>query len=70
MINEKDGNMKILINEHGIDEAEKIGYIIQDLVNNKKCQYKDIAILYRMNLQSFPFLLIYYIYFLCIHFDL
>ena len=60
LINEKDGNMKILINEHGIDEAEKIGYIIQDLVNNKKCQYKDIAILYRMNLQSYPFQKIFF----------
>ena len=50
-----DGKIKILINEHGFDEAEKVGFIIQDLVKNKKSNYKDIAILYRMNLQSFPF---------------
>jgi DNA helicase-2/ATP-dependent DNA helicase PcrA len=55
-----DGKIKLLINENGIEEAEKIGFIINNLVNDKRCEYKDIAILYRMNLQSYPFQKIFF----------
>ena len=50
-----DGKIKLLINENGFEEAEKVGFIINNLVNDKRCEYKDIAILYRMNLQSYSF---------------
>ena len=40
---------------NGIDEATKIAFIIQKLIADKKCNYNDIALLYRMNLQHIPF---------------
>ena len=54
-INDTDGKVKILINNNEHDESEKIAYIIKLLVSTKQCDYKDIAVLYRMNIQSFIF---------------
>ena len=54
-INPIDGKIKLIECKDGMDEANKIAFIIQELINNKKCNYKDIAILYRMNLQFYPF---------------
>ena len=54
-ISDIDGKVKILKNNNEHDESEKISYIITYLVNSKKCDYKDIAVLYRMNIQSFIF---------------
>ena len=52
-INEIDGKVKLLISETGFEESEKIGFIIKNLIKEKKCEYKDIAILFRINLQSY-----------------
>jgi len=52
-ISDIDGKVKILKNNNEHDESEKIAYIVKYLVNLKKCDYKDIAVLYRMNIQSF-----------------
>ena len=54
-IKEIDGKVNILINETGINECENISEIIKKLIKDKKCDYKDIAILYRMNIQSYLF---------------
>ena len=54
-IKEIDGKVNILINETGINECENISEIIKTLIKDKKCDYKDIAILYRMNIQSYLF---------------
>ena len=59
-IKEIDGKVNILINETGINECENISEIIKQLINDGKCAYKDIAILYRMNIQSYPFLKIFF----------
>ena len=59
-INDIDGKVKILINNNEYDESEKIAYIIKELVNSKKCDYKDIAVLYRMNVQSYIFQKIFF----------
>ena len=59
-IKEQDGKVKLLINKGGMDEAEKIAYIIKKLIKDKKCEYKDIAILYRTNIQSYPFQKIFF----------
>ena len=55
-----DGKIKLIQCKNGIDEANKIAFIIQELINNNKCKYKDIAVLYRMNLQFYPFKLIFF----------
>ena len=59
-INEIDGKVKLLNNKNGIDESEKIAYIIKQLIGDNKCEYKDICILYRMNLQYYPFQKIFF----------
>jgi len=59
-INDIDGKVKILKNDNEHDESEKIAYIIKELVNSKKCDYKDIAVLYRMNIQSYIFQKIFF----------
>jgi len=59
-INDIDGKVKILINNNEYDESEKIAYIIKELVNSKKCDFKDIAVLYRMNVQSYIFQKIFF----------
>ena len=51
-INEIDGKVKILINKNSFDECDKITFIIKELIKNHKCEYGDIAVLYRMNSQS------------------
>ena len=55
-----DGKIKLISCKNGIDEANKIAFIIQELINNNKCKYKDIAVLYRMNLQFYPFKLFFF----------
>ena len=52
---ETDGNVTILENKTGIDETITISNIIKSLINEKKCKFKDIAILYRLNIQCYPF---------------
>ena len=52
---ETDGNVTIIENKTGIDETIAISNIIKDLINEKKCKFKDIAILYRLNIQCSPF---------------
>ncbi len=52
---EIDGKVKLLICENGMDEANKIAFLIKDLIMNNKCNYKDIVILYRINKQHGPF---------------
>ena len=59
-INEIDGKVKLLISKNGIYESEKIAYIIKQLIGDNKCEYKDICILYRMNLQCYPFQKIFF----------
>lgn len=54
-INENDEKINILINEDDIKETEHIADIIKKLISEKKCNYKDIAILYRKNIQAFSF---------------
>ena len=54
-ISETDGKIKLISCSNGIDEATKIAFIIQKLIADKKCNYNDIALLYRMNLQHIPF---------------
>ena len=54
-INENDEKINILINEDDIKETEDIADIIKKLISEKKCNYKDIAILYRKNIQAFSF---------------
>lgn len=42
--------------EDEVGEADMVAYIIDDFVNNqKKIQYSDVAVLYRLNAQSRPF---------------
>ena len=52
---EIDGKVKLLICENGMDEANKIAFLIKYLIMNNKCNYKDIVILYRINKQHGPF---------------
>ena len=52
---EIDGKVKLLICENGMDEANKIAFLIKDLIMNNKCNYRDIVILYRINKQHGPF---------------
>ena len=54
-IDETEGKIKLITCFDGIDEATKIAFIIQKLIANGKCDYKDIALLYRINLQHIPF---------------
>ncbi len=55
-----DGKIKLIKCEDGIDEANKIAFVIHKLIKGNKCNYKDIAILYRMNLQFYPFKIIFF----------
>ena len=55
-----DGKIKLIKCEDGIDEANKIAFVIHKLIKGNKCNYKDIAILYRMNLQFYPFKTIFF----------
>ena len=59
-IKETEGKIQLLTCRNGIDEASKVAFIIQELINNKKCNYKDIAILYRINKQFGPFKTIFF----------
>ena len=59
-IKETDGRIKLLTCKNGIDEASKVTFIIQELIKNRKCNYKDIVILYRMNKQFYPFKTIFF----------
>ena len=59
-IKETDGRIKLLTCKNGIDEASKVAFIILELIKNKKCNYKDIVILYRMNKQFYPFKTIFF----------
>ena len=59
-IKETEGRIKLIQCKDQIDEANKVAFIIQDLINNKKCNYNDIAILYRMNLQYHPFKTVFF----------
>ena len=59
-IKETDGRIKLLTCKNGIDEASKVAFIIQELIKNRKCNYKDIVILYRMNKQFYPFKTIFF----------
>jgi len=52
---ESDGNVTIIENKTGIEETITISNIIKGLINEKKCKFKDIAILYRLNIQCYPF---------------
>ena len=54
-IPETEGKIPLITCFDGFDEADKIAYLIEKLVENKKCDYGDIAILYRVNLQYIPF---------------
>ena len=54
-IPETEGKIPLITCYDGLDEADKIAYLIEKLVENKKCDYGDIAILYRVNLQYIPF---------------
>jgi len=54
-IKETNGKVTIIKNKTGIDEAITISDIIKSLINEKKCKFEDIAILYRKNIQSYPF---------------
>ena len=54
-ITEENEKINILKNEDDIKESENIGNIIKKLLSEQKCKYKDIAILYRKNIQSFTF---------------
>ena len=47
--------IKIIINKHNYEEANKIAYIIKNFVDSKKYEYKDFAILYRANIQNLEF---------------
>ena len=57
---ETEGKIKLLICEDGMDEANKIAFIIKDLVMTNKCNYRDIVILYRINRQNIPFKTIFF----------
>ena len=52
---ETDGNVTIIENKTDIDETITIVNIIKGLINEKKCKFKDIAILYRLNNQCYLF---------------
>jgi len=52
---ETDGNVTILENTTGTDETITISDIIKRLNFEKKCKFKDIAILYRLNIQCYSF---------------
>jgi superfamily I DNA/RNA helicase len=54
-ITEENEKINILKNEDDIKESENIGDIIKKLISEQKCKYKDIAILYRKNIQSNTF---------------
>ena len=54
-IKEKDGKIKLIICKDGIDESNKVAISIKELISQNKCNYSDIAILYRMNVQYIPF---------------
>jgi DNA helicase-2/ATP-dependent DNA helicase PcrA len=60
-INETEGKIKLISCFNGIDEATKVAYIIQKLIIENKCNYNDIAVLYRMNLQHSPFKKVFFI---------
>ena len=53
--NGTDGKVTIIRNKTGFDETKTISNIIKGLIDNKKCEFKDIAILYRINIQCLPF---------------
>ena len=57
---ETEGKIKLLKCEDGMDEANKIAFIIKDLVMTNKCNYRDIVILYRINRQNIPFKTIFF----------
>ena len=54
-INILKDKIKIIINEHNFEEANKIAYIIKNYVDNKKYEYRDFSILYRANMQNLEF---------------
>ncbi len=54
-IKEKDGKIKLIICKDGIDEANKVAISIKELISQNKCNYSNIAILYKMNVQYIPF---------------
>ena len=54
-ITEENEKINILKNEDDNKESENIGDIIKKLISEQKCKYKDIAILYRKNIQSYTF---------------
>ena len=54
-IDETEGKIKLFSGFNEDDEANKVGYIIQKLISENKCNYNDIAILYRINSQHIPF---------------
>ena len=59
-IEPKEGKMKLLECDDGLDEANKIAFVINELVQSNKCEYKDIALLYRMNMQYYPFKVMFF----------
>ena len=59
-IKEAEGKIKLLKCKDGIDEANKIAFIILELIKNNKCNYRDIVILYRVNKQFGPFKTIFF----------
>ena len=52
---EPDEKIKLIYCLDGIDEANKIAFLIQKLKLNNSCNYSDIVILYRKNIQHIPF---------------
>ena len=60
-IDETEGKIKLFSCNNGIDEATKVAYIIQKLIIENKCNYNDIAVLYRINLQHQPFKKVFFI---------
>ena len=54
-ITQENEKINILKNEDDIKESENIVDIIKKLISEQKCKYKDIAILYRKNIQSNTF---------------
>ena len=59
-IKEAEGKIKLLKCKDGIDEANKIAFIILELIKDNKCNYRDIVILYRVNKQFGPFKTIFF----------
>ena len=50
--NDEGGQVRFAHFEDGYEEAEAIGDEIRNLVNTRKCAYKDCVVLYRTNAQS------------------